>query len=275
MLINPIEVKKITLSSADILALGTTPKLLVAAPGANKILVPLSFATSATNTSTAYTGGQPIILFHDSHLGNVKYIPADADGLASVAQITAPSGNSWLISTLSSTNGFLKGTNVESANIINKALYAALLPIAAAYLTGGNSPSAAGGAPWEISDGSFRISVNGTQYDITGITFPATPSTADICGAINTAMQAITGDDTTVTYDTDHYVFTAPTSLGFRNSISVLSSAGVGTDISGAGATAYLDCETGRGVVTPAAVTPFADGTGTLDIELAYQVLDV
>ena len=48
---------EVNLSSADILALGTTPKVLVPAQGANTLIVPLQATLSYKFNSVAYTGG--------------------------------------------------------------------------------------------------------------------------------------------------------------------------------------------------------------------------
>ena len=51
---NPTFYAEITLSSAEILALNTTPKQLVAAPGAGKIIVPLQYISTMTFNTVAY-----------------------------------------------------------------------------------------------------------------------------------------------------------------------------------------------------------------------------
>ncbi len=48
---------KVSLSSAEILALATTPKVLVAAQGAGTLIRPLAITFNLTYVSTTYTGG--------------------------------------------------------------------------------------------------------------------------------------------------------------------------------------------------------------------------
>lgn len=50
-----VQTAKVSVSSAEIIALNGTPKQLVAAPGAGKILVPVSVAYKFTFGSVAYT----------------------------------------------------------------------------------------------------------------------------------------------------------------------------------------------------------------------------
>ncbi len=66
-------------------------------------------------------------------------------------------------------------------------------------------------------------------------------SFADIATKIQKAIRAVTGESETVEYDTDHFKITS-TMIGSDSNVSQLSSPSTGTDISGAGATAYLDC---------------------------------
>jgi len=57
---------KVTVSSAEILAAYTTPKQLVAAPGANKIIAPIAVAIIYTFNSIAYATHTTIMLGYDS-----------------------------------------------------------------------------------------------------------------------------------------------------------------------------------------------------------------
>lgn len=66
----------INLSSADILGLFTTPKQLVATPGANKIIIPTSIYLSVTRTSTAFTGGGNVAVRYTDGSGPMAHISA-------------------------------------------------------------------------------------------------------------------------------------------------------------------------------------------------------
>lgn len=65
-----LRVADVAVSSADILAINTTPKVIVAAPGAGKVIVPLFAIGIYTFVTTAYnTGGQFLGLFQTDDTG--------------------------------------------------------------------------------------------------------------------------------------------------------------------------------------------------------------
>lgn len=65
-----LKVADVALSSADILAINTTPKIIVAAPGAGKVIVPVFALGIYTFVTTAYdTGGQFLGLFQTDETG--------------------------------------------------------------------------------------------------------------------------------------------------------------------------------------------------------------
>ena len=119
---------------------------------------------------------------------------------------------------------------------------------APAHLRGGTSPTTVV-ATWQaVTDGSFRITIDGTQRDITGLNFSADTTLALIAARIQTAIRTATGGSEVVKYDstsTRFVIFSGNTTS--ISAITVTSAVGSGTDISGAGATAFLDSETGRG----------------------------
>lgn len=69
----------------------------------------------------------------------------------------------------------------------------------------------------------------------------STISLSSIAGSIQSAIRTATGKTETVIYDTNHYKITSA-KLGRDSKILKLMSPSTGTDISGAGATPYLDC---------------------------------
>jgi hypothetical protein len=128
-----------------------------------------------------------------------------------------------------------------------------------AYLEGGNNPQP-NSANWEaVTDGSFRITLNGTPYNIDGIDFSGDASLADVAATIQAALRAVTGSVETVAWIGGSNWFLFTTNDDIHSSILVLdtSTGTVGTDISGEpGGNVWLDCEAGSGAsVTPAVVT--------------------
>ena len=103
-------------------------------------------------------------------------------------------------------------------------------------------------AAWQaVGDGSFKISVDGTELDITGLVFTAVVALTDIPGIINTALAG----KARCIYDALADVFTfESTTQGLPNSsITVLTAGSAGTDISGTG---FLNGLTTVGTVTAA-----------------------
>lgn len=117
-----------------------------------------------------------------------------------------------------------------------------------ALLTGGTSATSVVGTWTAVTDGEFTISLDGTAYDITGIDFSSGVSDMDdVAAAIQTAIRAATGNAfETVTWSTNKFIITARAAITVTSAVS----GGSGTDISGVGATAFMDSETGRGTVT-------------------------
>ena len=122
-----------------------------------------------------------------------------------------------------------------------------------AYLTGGTN-AAANPANWiAVTDGSFRITIDGVAYNVDGIDFSAIPvlfGMYGVAGKIEADIRALTGKEETVTWDTDHFIITSVDGAASAITVTETSTGTVGTDISGAGAADWMDCDTGNGVVT-------------------------
>ena len=127
-----------------------------------------------------------------------------------------------------------------------------------AYLTGGGSATAHGALWTGVTDGSFTISIDGTEYDITGLDFSSTTDEDDIAAAIQVAIRAATSSTETCVWSTDHFIISSVLTTS-SSAITVTSAVGSGTDISGAGATEYMDAETGQGTATAKVINPSAD----------------
>lgn len=130
------------------------------------------------------------------------------------------------------------------------------------YLRGGTGATTVAGTFAAVSDGEFTISIDGTAYDITAIDFTGLGTMALVAAAIQTAIRAAAGGAEIVEFLTDHFVIIS----GITGSTSAVSKAtavsgGSGTDISGAGATPFMDCDAG------------ATGEIVVAAEAGYQTL--
>lgn len=79
----PTRYTQISLSSAEILALNATPKDLVAAPGASKIIIPIAFVFNYTFVTAAYITNTTLAVKFDGVAGNGTGIA----GIGSAASI--------------------------------------------------------------------------------------------------------------------------------------------------------------------------------------------
>jgi hypothetical protein len=149
--------------------------------------------------------------------------------------------------------------------ITGGATWGADFAVRAAYVTGGtNAPG--NFALWtSITNGSFRIEIDGTWYNITGINFTGYSSMDTIAGKIQLEIRTVTGGMETVIWETDHFIITSG-AIPASSSISLTTAAGVGTDISGEGAFSGLACSSGFGTVTLVSIPP----TGSM-IETLYE----
>lgn len=122
-----------------------------------------------------------------------------------------------------------------------------------AYLTGGTSADGTYTNWIAVSDGEFTITIDGVARNVTGCDFSSVTSMADVATVIQTAIRALTSSTETVTWSTDHFIISSVDTTS-SSAITVTSTygGGSGTDISGAGASDWMDCDTGNGTVTNA-----------------------
>ena len=122
-----------------------------------------------------------------------------------------------------------------------------------AYLTGGVGATAVIGTWQAVTNGSFKITIDGTAYDITQITFAGLADMDAVAAKIQAAIRLATGRLETCVWNVNQFIITSSSALS-NSAITVTSavSPASGTDISGAGGTAFMDSETGRGTVTAA-----------------------
>lgn len=134
-----------------------------------------------------------------------------------------------------------------------------------AFLTSGNAPETNVAAWAGVTNGSFRVTIDGTARNIDGINFTGVASLANVASTIQTAIRTVTSGLETVTWNGSAFIIASGNTTS-SSSITVLSTSTgtVGTDISGAGAFPYLDSETARGTVTNAVLDPTADAGKTV-----------
>lgn len=103
-------------------------------------------------------------------------------------------------------------------------------------------------AAWQaVGDGSFKISVDGTEHDITGLVFTAVVALTDVIGIIKSAVAGLFD----VEYDAlgDVFTFVSKKTGLPASTITVLTAGSAGMDISDA---AFLNGLTTVGTVTAA-----------------------
>lgn len=90
-----------------------------------------------------------------------------------------------------------------------------------------------------VTDGSFRIELDGVDYNIDGLNFSACTSYDEIAQVIETGMNTVTSRNDIVGYYNDSFVFqNGETGVGKEIGLLETSTGVVGTDISG---TTYLN----------------------------------
>jgi len=90
------------------------------------------------------------------------------------------------------------------------------------------------------NDTGFRGSDDVRRFTLTGKRYIELESLSDVATAVQTAIRAATSSTETVEYDTDHFKITSATK-NRKSQVLKLMTPSTGTDISGAGATPYLD----------------------------------
>lgn len=133
---------------------------------------------------------------------------------------------------------------------------------ASAYLLGGTSPTTVV-ATWNaVTNGGFRITIDGVARSITGLDFSLATTMAEIAAIIQVGIRALTTGSEVVIYDSTATRFVIISGITTSASaITKLTAAASGTDISGAGATAFMDGDVG------------ATGEVVVDAALGYQTL--
>jgi len=115
-----------------------------------------------------------------------------------------------------------------------------------AYLNGGEHSTKIIATWIAVTDGSFKITIDGVERLVSGLDFSTAVDLPAVALIIQNAIRALTGKLETVVYTAPRFVISSA-SVYIDSSITVTSSAGVGTDISGAGGTDFLDADDGVG----------------------------
>jgi len=279
------------LQGTNQMATGGTSFTIGTEPGASGETVTLYRTTTA--------GVRKGFFRWESGTGKTQY---SDDGTTWVDNDDNTAGNLSLVSANDTTAGYLNGKLVAGANITlteNNDGGNETLTIAAssanptvtthatytpAYLTGGNAPET-NVAIWDsVSDGEFAITIDGVAREITGLDF-TTPVTsmAEVAAVIQAGIRAVTGSTETCTWSgTEFVISSVDTTASSAITKTSTVAAPAGTDISGAGAGAYMDCDAGStAAVTDKVLDPTADAgkvpalnaNGNVDTDLLQEVI--
>lgn len=140
-----------------------------------------------------------------------------------------------------------------------------------AFLTGGTNVTPFGATWTGVTNGSVRITIDGVQRDITGLNFSGAADMPAIATIIQTGIRAATGALETCVWSTNRFIVSSVNTT-VSSAITVASAVGSGTDISGAGATNYMDCDTGNGVVTNAVINEAAHSKYVLTLNSVGKI---
>jgi hypothetical protein len=116
-----------------------------------------------------------------------------------------------------------------------------------AYLTGGSNAESVPFV-WEgVTDGSYRITINGIPYNVDGNNFTGDTTMDNVAATLQATLRTKTLSLETVEWKTDHFVITTVDGAFSAITVTSTSTGTVGTDISGTG---WMDADAGNGVVT-------------------------
>jgi len=191
----------------------------------------------------------------DDSVASVLFKVSSADTTAGYAEDKIQAGSNITITKKNSgANEYLEISTSLPDSVSAHEIYAP------AYLTGGTGAET-NTAIWDsVSDGEFAITINGVAYDITGLDLTGITDMDDVAAVIQAGIRAATSSTETCVWSTDHFVITsADTTSSSAITVTSAVSGGTGTDISGAGASNYMDCDSGNGTVTAKAFDPTAD----------------
>jgi hypothetical protein len=156
----------------------------------------------------------------------------------------------------------LKGASIKDADTIGSELLTNggfedwTSTYTPAFLTGANTALAVPATWAAVTDGSFTITIDGVERQLSAIDFTGDASMDDVAATIQAKIRTATGSLETVVWSTDHFVISS-VATDETSAITVTSTQGTGTDISGAN---VMGCNAGSGVVTDAVEIEAPDG---------------
>jgi hypothetical protein len=300
-----VDKKTFTITRAQADFLGDTPTAKSHSGGA-KVVISDSWntfneAATAINTKLDASGGNTgadfdlaltTTNFRIRRDGNDMKLRDSNQSEVTLSQLAAGAGvdEKTKVSNNDTTAGYLNGKLVAGTNIglteINNGgdetlSISTTLPVAItahatytpAYLTCGtlsqDNPLLWAGT----TDGSFRITLNGTAYNVDGLDFTGVTLMTEVATIIQTGLRAATAQLETVAWTGGDYFVIRSVNTTSASTITVLatSTGVVGTDISGAGADNWMDGDVGT--VTLAVLDPTADAgkLGLLDATGRYN----
>lgn len=220
-----------------------------------------SFLRQTSAGVAQYYNGSSFVNFNDSIASVLTKVSA-ASTTPDYLYNLITSSDSSIVKAILNAGGaeVLDLTTALPARITSHAIYTP------AYMLGGTSAET-NTAIWDsVTNGSFRITLDGTAYNVDGISFSGITTMAQVASTIQTALRAACGSTPTVVWSTNRFIITSSNTTS-SSAVSVLSTSTgtVGTDISGAGAGTYMDSETGRGTATAAVLDPTQD-SGKIDL---------
>lgn len=129
-----------------------------------------------------------------------------------------------------------------------------------AFLTGGSSAESTA-ATWAAltNTGKFNMTIDGVAYTDINPDFTGDADMDDVAASIQAAIRAKTGGSETCVWSTNRFIISSADTTA-SSAITVASTPSTGTDISGNGGSPWMDCHTGTGVVTDAALDRTANG---------------
>lgn len=215
--------------------------------------------TTAQREALSIPSGQSAIVY-DTDLGvnyqNVNGAWGAVDNGTPATNATESAAGLVELATLAEHDPATSGARVVQAkNVITDPV-----TYTPAYLTLGTSAETNYVLWAAVTNASFRATIDGTAYNFDAIDFTGDASMADVAATLQTKIRAVTSGTETVTWDTDHFVITSgDTTSSSEVSVLLTSTGTVGIDISGAGASDWMDGDVSNGVATATVLNQAAD----------------
>ena len=159
--------------------------------------------------------------------------------------------------------------NEINRRIVSKLVTHFSQTIVSAYLTGGTGAKSTPATWATLTNGSFRISIDGTAYNIDAIDFTGDTTMVNVSDTIQVAIRTATAGTETVVWSTDHFIISS-TLITPSSDITVTSTSTgtVGTDISGATGLDWIDSDSGNGVITNATIKTHSNYDDTFEVKV-------